>query len=59
VVASKARFHKCLVVMHPDTVKVDLPTPHDITTYIHNQFINLINMLKDKVHVSIYTLSIK
>ena len=51
-VANKATFRNCLVTMRPKAIKADLPSTHDIQTYIHNQFVAFFNKLKAKFKVS-------
>lgn len=51
-VANKVTFRNCLVAMRPSATKVDLPTTHDITTYIHNAFISFMQDLKIELQVS-------
>ncbi|KAM6503160.1 hypothetical protein JOM56_000103, partial [Amanita muscaria] len=45
-VASKTTFRNCLVTMRPKTRTSELPTMHDITTYIHNMFVKHLEDLK-------------
>jgi hypothetical protein len=35
----KAVFQNCLVVMRPKTLKMDLPSTHDVSIYLHNQYV--------------------
>ena len=51
MVADKAQFWNCLVSMRPNTIKADLPTAHDVTLYIHNAFINHLQVLKEEIQV--------
>ncbi|KAF9231503.1 hypothetical protein BU15DRAFT_56036, partial [Melanogaster broomeanus] len=41
----------CLVAMRPNTSKADLPSTHDISTYIHNSFIEFLSTLKTRIQV--------
>ncbi|KIK80681.1 hypothetical protein PAXRUDRAFT_158028, partial [Paxillus rubicundulus Ve08.2h10] len=52
LVANKATFRNCLVAMHPNTVSADLPLMHNISSFIHNSFINFLHSLKTRIHVS-------
>ncbi|KAF8549119.1 hypothetical protein OG21DRAFT_1526024 [Imleria badia] len=48
-VANKPMFRNCLVAMCPNATKADLPSTHDVTTYIHNkfsEFLDDLNVLK-------------
>ncbi|KAG2359518.1 hypothetical protein BDR07DRAFT_1378634 [Suillus spraguei] len=46
IVANKTTFRDCLVAMHPASTTAELPLTHNITTYIHNAFIKLIESVK-------------
>ena len=37
-VANKPIFRNCLVTMRPKTRSKELPSTHDVVTYIHNEF---------------------
>ncbi len=50
-VAKKTHFRNCLVSMRPNAVNEDLPTTHDIMTYVHNEFISFMQRLKVKIKV--------
>ncbi|KAG1732462.1 uncharacterized protein EDB91DRAFT_1001295, partial [Suillus paluster] len=50
-VADKHSFRNCLVAMRPGTLPVDIPSAHDVSSYIHNSFINFIGGLKAKMQV--------
>ncbi|KAG2343182.1 hypothetical protein BDR05DRAFT_884642 [Suillus weaverae] len=52
--ANKTTFRNCLVAMRPAATIVDLPSMHDITTYIHNSFIKLIKDIKDEMQVCVF-----
>lgn len=54
-VANKKTFKNCLVVMRPKATNADLPTTHDVTVYVHNQFVNWLKELKEQITVSIRT----
>ena len=51
-VANKATFRNCLVAMRPKTLRVDLPSTHEVTMYIHNKFIMWLKELKTDIEVS-------
>jgi len=51
-VANNVMFRNCLVTMQPTVTKADLPTTHDITTYIHNAFATFLQDLKTELQVS-------
>jgi hypothetical protein len=57
-VANKATFRNCLVVMRPKMLRVDLPSTHEVTTYIHNKFIVWLKELKTDIEVSYNTYSL-
>jgi hypothetical protein len=50
--ASKASFYNCLVAMRPRAKIIDLPSMHDVTRYIYNQFVEWVTNLKKKITVS-------
>ena len=50
-VANKAIFHNCLVAMQPATTNMDLPSAHDISTFIHNSFIKFFDKLRVTIQV--------
>jgi hypothetical protein len=50
-VMNKATFRNCLVAMRPKTANIDLPSTHDISSYIHNAFIKFLNELKGEIQV--------
>ncbi|KAF9226875.1 hypothetical protein BS17DRAFT_697130 [Gyrodon lividus] len=50
-IASKPTFRNCLAAMRPASTKADLPSTHDISTYVHNKFILFIKKLKDELQV--------
>ncbi|KAF9234313.1 hypothetical protein BU15DRAFT_31439, partial [Melanogaster broomeanus] len=45
-VANKTSFRNCLVAMKPTAMKADLPSSHDVSTFIHNAFIDFLQQLK-------------
>jgi hypothetical protein len=49
--AGKATFRNCLVAMRPRTTTADIPSTHDVTVFIHNQFADLLDKLKDQISV--------
>ena len=51
-VADKAVFCNCLVAMRPKAGWQDIPSTHNIATYIHNEFVKWLKELKDKIQVS-------
>ncbi|KAF8222901.1 hypothetical protein L208DRAFT_1319775 [Tricholoma matsutake] len=51
-VADKALFHNCLVVMRPKSTTKDIPSTHNIMTYIHNQFVERLQELKSDILIS-------
>jgi hypothetical protein len=51
-VANKASFRNCLVAMRPRAKNIDLPSTHDVTKYIHNQFVAWLTDLKKEICVS-------
>jgi len=53
-VAGKTTFYNCLVAMRPKAGTLDLPSTHDITTYIHNEFVEWLTKLKVDITVSNY-----
>ena len=50
--ADKAVFHNCLIVMRLQAICNDLPSTHDVETYIHNQFVNWLKQLKREILVN-------
>jgi hypothetical protein len=50
--ADKASFRNCLVAMRPKAVTKDIPSTHNVTTYIHNQFVKRLEELKGDILVS-------
>ncbi|KAF9226197.1 hypothetical protein BS17DRAFT_697756, partial [Gyrodon lividus] len=51
-VASKSTFQNCLVAMKPTAENADLPSMHDVSTYIHNSFIEFLGTLKSDLQVT-------
>ncbi|KAG2748667.1 hypothetical protein P692DRAFT_20646095, partial [Suillus brevipes Sb2] len=49
--ANNTTFRNCLVVMHPTATVADLPSTHNVMTYIHNLFIKLIKDIKAEMQV--------
>ena len=45
-------FRNCLVVMRPKATKLDIPSSHDISVYIHNSCVKWLKDLKDDILVS-------
>ncbi|KIM51950.1 hypothetical protein SCLCIDRAFT_65894, partial [Scleroderma citrinum Foug A] len=50
-IANKPAFRNCLVAMCPNANKADIPSSHDISTFIHNSFINFLQNLKHRIQV--------
>ena len=51
-VANKASFRNCLVSMRPKSITKDIPSTHNVATYIHNQFVERLKELKGDILVS-------
>ncbi|KAM6504371.1 hypothetical protein JOM56_001314 [Amanita muscaria] len=51
-VANKAVFRNCLVAMRPKTRTKELPSTHEVKTYIHNEFVKRLEALKACFEVS-------
>ena len=52
-VAGKNAFRNCLVAMRPKAVRQDIPSTHEVTTYIHNEFVEWLIQLKSDIFVSL------
>ena len=50
--ANKALFHDCLVSMRPKSITKDILSTHNVTTYIHNQFVEQLEESKGDILVS-------
>ncbi|KAF8233069.1 hypothetical protein L208DRAFT_1073234, partial [Tricholoma matsutake] len=50
--ANKASFCNCLVSMRPKSITKDMPSTHNVTTYIHNQFVKRLKELKGDILIS-------
>ncbi|KAF8239820.1 hypothetical protein L208DRAFT_1235682 [Tricholoma matsutake] len=50
--ANKALFCNCLVSMRPKSITKDILSTHNVTTYIHNQFVEWLEELKGDILVS-------
>ncbi|KIM57892.1 hypothetical protein SCLCIDRAFT_59477, partial [Scleroderma citrinum Foug A] len=50
-VANKPAFRNCLVAMRPNANKADIPSSHDISTFIHNSFVDFLQNLKHRIQV--------
>lgn len=48
-VADKAAFRNCLVAMRPNARKADIPSSHDVSTFIHNSFIELFKTFRLRI----------
>jgi hypothetical protein len=46
MLANKTTFRNCLVAMHLSSIKADLPSTHNMTQFIHNEFVALLNKYK-------------
>ena len=55
-VANKAIFRNCLVAMRPAATNADLPSAHDISTFIHNSFIKFFDKLRVTIQVMSFIL---
>ncbi|KAM6501433.1 hypothetical protein JOM56_004447, partial [Amanita muscaria] len=51
-VAEKQLFRHCLVTMRPKTTQKDLPSAHDVSTHIHNEFSKWLISLKTDIEMS-------
>ena len=54
---SKAVFRNCLTVMQPKTRTKELPSAHDVTIYIQNEFIRFMDQIKQVIQVSGYLIA--
>lgn len=52
MLAKKATFRNCLVVMRPKTKATDLPSIHDVRIYLRNAFVQHVEQLRDDIEVS-------
>ncbi|KAG1778616.1 hypothetical protein EV702DRAFT_967569 [Suillus placidus] len=52
-VVNKASFRNCLVAMRPAATKVDIPSMHNVTNYIHNSFVKFFAKFKLDMQVRI------
>ena len=52
LMANKATFQNCLIAMRLKLTTADLPSTHDISTYIHNAFVKFLDELKGQIQVS-------
>ncbi|KIL54920.1 hypothetical protein M378DRAFT_46170, partial [Amanita muscaria Koide BX008] len=48
---NKPVFRNCLVVMRPKTKTRELPSSHDVATYLHNEYITWLKETKDAIKV--------
>lgn len=53
-VANNAAFRNCLISMRPKAVRQDIPSTHQVTTYIHNEFVKWLTEMKSDILVSLY-----
>jgi hypothetical protein len=51
-VADKAMFCNCLVMMRPKSMQKEIPSTHNVTRYIHNEFVRRVEELKRDIIVS-------
>jgi hypothetical protein len=51
-VANHIAFHNCMISMRPKSTNHDLSSCHDVTTYIHNAFIQQLESIKADILVS-------
>ena len=58
-VADNATFRNCLVAMRAKTTRADLPSTHEVRTYIHNQSVAWLKELKTDIEVSYNNESLK
>jgi hypothetical protein len=54
---NKGTFRNCLVAMRPKSTTADLPSTHDVSTYIHNAFVKFLEELKGQIQVITVTLA--
>lgn len=52
VVADKVVFCNCLVAMRLKAGQQDIPSTHNVATYIHNEFVKWLRQLKGEIQVS-------
>ncbi|KIL54030.1 hypothetical protein M378DRAFT_49908, partial [Amanita muscaria Koide BX008] len=45
-VVNKKTFRNQLVIMRPKTMNNDLPSTHNVMTYIHNEFCSVLESMK-------------
>ena len=50
-VADKVSFRNCLVSMRPSATKIDIPSTHDITVYLHNAFSSFFKKIQEEIKV--------
>ncbi|KAH9014795.1 hypothetical protein EDB83DRAFT_2181432, partial [Lactarius deliciosus] len=51
ILADKATFRNCLVIMRPKTKQADLPSAYDVKVYIKNTFIIHLKQLNNDIVV--------
>jgi hypothetical protein len=56
--ADKASFRNCLVAMRPRTTKADMPSAHDVATFIHNEFVVLLDKFKRQISVRLHAMDL-
>jgi hypothetical protein len=47
----KTTFQNCLVAMRPKSTLLDLPTAHNVTNHLHNEFVSWLGKLKANIKV--------
>ena len=47
----KTTFRNCLVAMWPTSILLDLPSTHDVSTHLHNEFVSWMGNLKAEIKV--------
>lgn len=50
--ADDLTFQNCLTTMKPDATKADIPSTHEVSTHIHNEFVAWLKSLKEEIRVS-------
>ncbi|KZS87553.1 hypothetical protein SISNIDRAFT_419439, partial [Sistotremastrum niveocremeum HHB9708] len=52
--AEDPAYRNSLTSMRPQTTASELPSSHDISTYVHNEFVSLLNQFKTEFEVRFY-----
>lgn len=58
-IADNATFRNTLVAMRPNATKADLPSTHNVMTYLSNAFTKFIKDLQVKIQVRFFLLKIQ